>query len=211
MEASGPVTMTLTLQRLALTAAGCLLAVLAALAFWPVWEKDRLPPMLAAALRANRAFLARLCAHLEAPGPDWKATLLPAKFAAQRANSMVISSLNRLAGDPKVLQEGLAAEAALANGNLRITRWLSAAAVHLEQAAPAIPGLGDFNAGAGLAFDSLAAAVETGAVEPLPEAQAALEAAPPPPQTESRAAWVVSQLELAGTELSARLSQKSQN
>lgn len=211
MEATGPVTMALTLQRLGLTAAGCFLAVLAALVFWPVWEKDRLPPLLAEALRANRTFLDQLCAHLEAPGAGWKATLLPAKFAVQRANSMVISSLNRLAGDPKVLQEGLAAEAALANGNLRITRWLSAAAVHLEQQAPAIAGLDSFNGSAGLAFEALAAAVETGALEALPEAQAGLEAAPPPAQNESRAAWVVSQLELAGTELSAMLSQKSQN
>lgn len=51
MEAAAPMTILLTVQRLSLTLAGCLAALVAALTFWPVWERDRLPPLLAEARR----------------------------------------------------------------------------------------------------------------------------------------------------------------
>ena len=63
-ESSGPVDLTFTLERLASTFAGGLLALLAALIFWPVWERERFPPIFAEALRANRDYLRILAGHL---------------------------------------------------------------------------------------------------------------------------------------------------
>jgi uncharacterized membrane protein YccC len=205
MEASGPVTMTLTLQRLGFTLAGCLMALLAALTFWPVWERDRLPPLLAQALRANGAFLDQLCKALDGlqTGHSW--AVLLAKRSAEQANSAVFSSLNRMAGDPWIQQEGLERAAAIANGNRRITRWLSAASVHLNPGGPALPGLKPFAQGATLALEALAETVTGAGSQRLEPARASLEAAPLPTPPEPRAAWVASQLELAATELSGML------
>jgi uncharacterized membrane protein YccC len=199
MEASGPVTMALTVQRLSFTLAGCVLALLAALTFWPVWERDRFPPLMAAALRANAAFLTSLGAS---PG-HW--ALVQAKRRAERANSLVFSSLNRMAGDPKVQQDGVERSAALANGNLRITRWLSVAALHAEAETGTFRSLEPLAQAATGALEALAAVVEGADPEGLAAPRIALEASPVPVLAEPRAAWVGTQLEQAATELSAML------
>jgi len=200
-EAAGPVTLALTVQRLAQTLAGCVMALLAALSFWPVWERERLPPLLAGALRANRDLLERLCRALggeAAPGP-----VIQAKRRAQRANGLVFSSLNRMAGDPRVQQEGIERAAALANHNLRITRGLSVAAVRLGP--EPIRGLEPMALAAGAALEALAAVVEGADRAGLEGPRAALEAAALPAPGDARSAWVTAQLEQAGTELGSML------
>ena len=204
-EAAGPVTLALTLQRLAFTLAGCLLALLAALSFWPVWERDRFPPLLAGALRANALFFERLCQGLGGDPDLTPALVLKAKRKAQRANSLVFSSLNRMAGDPDVMREGIERNAALANHNLRITRWLSVAAVHFRAGGPPIPGLEPLARAAGQALEAMAAVAEGADPAALAGPREALEAAELPGLPEPRTAYVTSQLDLAGTELSAML------
>src|SRR5690606_26449377 len=49
-EAHAPVTFAFTMERLGATLLGGALALLAALFFWPVWERDLLPPILVKAL-----------------------------------------------------------------------------------------------------------------------------------------------------------------
>jgi len=205
-EAAGPVSIALTFQRLGETLAGCLLALLAALSFWPVWERDRFPPLLAGALRANRVLLERLGLGLAQAAGVTPGSVTQVKRKAQRANSLVFSSLNRMAGDPKLRQEGIERAAALANHNLRLTRGLSVAAVHCAPGAPAIAGLGAFVQAAGAALEALAEVVE-GAADPaaLAQARTDLEAAALPEPADPRTAWVMAQLEQAGTELSAML------
>ena len=204
MEATGPQTMVLTVQRLSLTMAGCMAAILAALTFWPVWERDRLPPLLAEALRANAALLEAVCQSLGAGQSVGRWALIQARRRAEQANSAVFSSLNRLAGDPKVLQEGIAHWAALANGNQRITRWLIASSIHLEAGAPALAGLEPFALEAAGALEALARHA-TGPEEDLAPVRARLEASALPKAGEPRTAWVASQLQLAGMELSAMM------
>jgi uncharacterized membrane protein YccC len=203
-EAAGPVTLALTVQRLGETMAGCVMALLAALTFWPMWERDRFPPLLAEAIRANRTLLERLCRCLAQAGAT-PASVAQAKRKAQRANSLVFSSLNRMAGDPKLQQEGIEHSAALANHNLRITRGLSVAAVHCAAGAPPIPGLEAMAQAAGTALETLAAAVERPDPETLARARAALEIADLPAPADPRTAWVTAQLEQAATELGAML------
>ena len=205
MEAAGPVSMVLTVQRLSLTLAACLTAIVAALTLWPVWERDRLPPLLGEALRANSALLTLLCAALGNGDHQGSQAMIQARRRAERANSAVFSSLNRMAGDPAIQQEGISRWAAMANGNQRITRWLNAGAVHLGSDTPPMEGLAGFAGGAAQALEALADAVTGLGSDQLVSARAALEDATLPRPPEPRAAWVTGQLELAGTELSAML------
>jgi uncharacterized membrane protein YccC len=190
-QAAGPVTAALTLQRLALTLAGCVMALLAALCFWPVWERDRFPPLLADAIRANRAFLERLCRGLAGAEGVTPWSVTQAKRRGQRANSLVFSSLNRMAGDPRILREGIERAAAMANHNLRITRGLSVAAVHFTPDAQPM--------------EALAAVVEGAGPASLALPRADLEAAALPSPPDPRNAWVTGQMEQVRTELSAML------
>ncbi|NTV74134.1 MAG: hypothetical protein HGA66_07990 [Holophaga sp.] len=144
-------------------------------------------------------------------GPEWGAELwrlsrvLKAKRKAQRANSLVFSSLNRMAGDPDVMREGIERNAALANHNLRITRWLSVATVHFQPGGPPIPGLEPLARAAGEALEAIADVAEGADPAVLAGPREALEAAELPGLAEPRTAYVTSQLDLAGTELSAML------
>ncbi len=64
-EATTVVTLEFTISRLVATIAGGVLAMLAALLFWPVWERQRFPAYLAGALRANRDYLRILQERLD--------------------------------------------------------------------------------------------------------------------------------------------------
>jgi uncharacterized membrane protein YccC len=204
-ETAGPVSVALTFQRLGLTLAGCVMALMAALTFWPMWERDRFPPLLAEAVRANRTFLERLCRGLaQAPGVT-PSLVTQAKRRAQRANSLVFSSLNRMAGDPRLQQEGIERSAVLANHNLRILRGLSVAAVHCTAGAPPILGLEPMARAAGGALTSLAAVVEGADPAALASARTDLEASALPEAPDPRTAYVTAQLEQVSTELSAML------
>lgn len=160
-EITMPVTVAFTAERMAVTAAGGLLAMLAATLFWPVWERTRFPALLAAALRANRDFV-RALGHRIQTGGGYDAGAIALKRAAEVANSAVFASLQRMAADPKTQQAGLEQAAALANGNQRLTRALTVVALHLTTGAPLPrPDLGRFVSAAVDTLESLATAVET--------------------------------------------------
>lgn len=210
-EAAHPVTIALTAERLASTLAGGGLALLAALWFWPMWERDRFPPILATALEANRTFLRVLLARL-ADGRGYDGEAILAKRRAESANALVFSSLKRMMGDPQNRQDRLEQAAAIANGNQRLTRALTVIAMHLvPRETLTEPGLAAF---ARLADDALDAMVRTAAAG-LPAGPShltpfgeALERFTPPPSSlagDRRSAWVFAQLSRAGAELTAML------
>jgi uncharacterized membrane protein YccC len=205
---SEPITVALTIERLGSTAAGGLLAFAAALLFWPVWERDRLPPILARAFRANRDYLATLVDRLSRGG-GFDADAILAKRRAESANGAVFSSLRRLSGDPKNRREGLEHAATLANGNQRLTRALNVLSLHLVPDQPlARAELPRFSALAGDAIEALADSVTRDFAVPA-QAETWLRAlesdfAPPAPLSE-REGWVFAQLTRAATELSALL------
>ena len=60
MEAMGPVGFDLALERLGCCVLGSGLAFLAALTLWPTWERQKIRPLLADALRRNRDYLGAL-------------------------------------------------------------------------------------------------------------------------------------------------------
>jgi len=143
-EISTHVSVAFTLERLAATAAGGILALIAALLFWPVWERQRLPKLLAHALRENRDYLALLGRKI-ASGGAYDAEVIAAKRAAELANGVVFSSLQRMSADPKNQQARLTEAATLANGNQRLTQALTVIALHLREGPPlARPELAEF-------------------------------------------------------------------
>jgi uncharacterized membrane protein YccC len=130
-ESTGPVTVAFTIERLAVTLVGGALALGAALYFWPAWERDRLPPILAAALEANRAYLQILAERLRAGGANDR-TVSRLRRRAEAANAAAFSSLQRMMSDPRNQQEGLERAAALANGNQRVIRAFNVLSLHLR-------------------------------------------------------------------------------
>jgi uncharacterized membrane protein YccC len=213
-EATGPVTLEFTLERLLSTLAGGALALLAALFFWPMWERDRFPPVLAAGLRANRDFFRLLVARLRS-GDAYDTEAIAAKRRVEAANSAIFSSLQRMTGDPKNQRDRLEYFATLANGNQRLTRVLTVLALHLERGF-AFPQseLGQLEQISDESLAGLAEATESGQEngERLRELSAALERWRLPstrtalPSAEAhRAKWVADQLTRAATELNAML------
>lgn len=161
-ETSAKVTLAFTGERLGATAAGGLLALLAAQLFWPAWERKFFPGILAAALRANRDYIRMLGDRL-ASGGGYDAGAIALKRAAEKANSMVFASLQRMSGDPKNQQEGIEAYAALANGNQRLTRALTVVAIHLSTGTVVQrPEPGRFVQAAFETLETLAVIAETG-------------------------------------------------
>ena len=123
-ESLGPATLELTAERFGDTLAGGLLALLAALVFWPVWEKGRFRPILARALRANAAYM-RVVGDRLAAGLRYDMEVVRAKRAAESASAEVFSSLQRMSGDPKNVRDPMSELAVVANGNQRVTRALN--------------------------------------------------------------------------------------
>ncbi len=213
-EASGTVELAFTLERVASTVAGGLLALLAALVFWPVWEQERFPPLLVRALRANAEYLRALVAHLAA-GTGYDAGAIRAQRAAEGANSVVFSSLQRMTGDPKNRQELLERAAALANSNQRLTRAFNLVALHLQPPAPAVGReLEAFAQRATDALEQIARRIERSPSGngSLLDARRALEEAPLPdlavsPQAggDRQRSWLGAQFSRAGTELTGML------
>jgi uncharacterized membrane protein YccC len=211
-EANGPVTIAFTAERLASTLTGGTMALLAALFFWPVWEKNRFPPLLAQAIRSNRDYLRVLAARLDQGGSyDPEATAI--KRRAETDNSTVFSSLQRMIGDPANRQEGIQQAAALANGNQRLTRALTVITLHLTPGRPANrPEVAQFAQLAGDTLETLAVKVEHSGTPDLEAPRTALENfrfPPPDPNANGpeaqRDRWVFGQLTRAATELSAML------
>jgi uncharacterized membrane protein YccC len=209
-EAGGPITVTLTIERLGSTLVGGVLALLAALFFWPVWERDRLPPVLARALLANRDYLRVLAVRL-ADGGGYDAAAVLAKRQAETANAAVFSSLERMIGDPRNRQDGLETAAALAYGNHRITRAFTILALHLTpEPAPAAAEFEPFLRVAGDILEALAQEVQTGGRDPaaVDSLLATLGRLMPAASPETggrpqRDRWVFVQLARTATELGA--------
>lgn len=153
-------------MRVVSTLLGGTLALVAARLFWPVWEGKKFPPLLAAALRANRSFLDSIF-PLEARPAGAAPNLLMARRRAENANRYVAASLERLLGEPSGFQENPERAAALVTYCQRITRALNLLAVQAPAAGslqnPAVAGVlkstGDL-------LDRMAQVVESGCEEP---------------------------------------------
>lgn len=120
-----------TVSRMLSTLLGGVTALIAAQLFWPEWEKEKFPGLLAAAIRANRRFLESMFARVEEKRP------LSAKRAAENANRLAATSLQRMLAEPASRTGHSQRDAALVNYNQRITRAFTVIAIH-EDAGVAI-------------------------------------------------------------------------
>jgi uncharacterized membrane protein YccC len=206
-EAAGPVTLAFAGERLGVTLAGGALALLAAQVFWPVWERDRLPSILAGALRATGDYL-HLMIDRVVTGGTFDLPAIAAKRQAEAATAAVFSSLQRLGGDPQNQREGLEHAALLANGNQRVIRTLAVLAVHLTPGrAPFSGDLTPFATDTTAAFELLGrtAAGNAPARGEVEQLLAALGQNMRFTNRDAQAEWMLEQLNRIATELSAML------
>ncbi len=206
-EATTAVTVRFTVERLVATLGGGTLAMLAALIFWPVWERERFPVFLAAALRANRDYLGLLQARL-ANGGTYDQAVIAGKRRAETANGVLFASLQRMNADPEHQQRRLEEAAALANGNQRLTRALTTIGLHLSGSPVTEPAAAEFAALAGDALETLArqAGGDATATVRLSELRTAIGAFDAPVAAGTgRDQWVFGQMNRAAVELGAML------
>lgn len=207
-ESLGPATLELTIERFGDTLAGGLLAILAALVFWPVWERARLRPILARALRANAAYLRIVGARL-AEGLRYDMKVVSAKRAAETAGAAVFSSLQRMSGDPENFRDRMNELAAVANGNQRVTRALNLLVLQAGPEAPALEARAIADRRAEV-LEAIASSFEgsTPAAEAFTRARRALEWRPeqaPVRALPASAAIALAQLGRASAEIEAML------
>jgi len=207
-EIGGPASWQLTFERLACTLAGGGLALLAAHIFWPAWERDRFQPLMSEALLAGREYIKLLSRRLRegtGRGPE----LIPAKRRLETANSEVFASLRRMYGEPKNRADILQDAAAMANGNLRLTRVLNLLLLHLANKPPPVieSALAEWEEAASSALEVLAATREECDEQALRLALSRLEGVElgGSGADQKHDSWVFTQLARASTELSAML------
>ncbi len=135
LESAGASTWAVMIERVCATLGGGLLAFIAALLFWPYWERERLPQYLADALRRNADYVRGLGEILRG-GENAHARLTPLKRGVERANNTAFTSLRRMFADPAHQREGVERLAAIANGNQRITRLFNLVYVQLVETVP---------------------------------------------------------------------------
>ncbi len=194
-------------ERVASTCAGSAFAFLAAAIFWPTWERDRLPKILARAFIANAEYLIHLRGSSKSEN---EAAHEQSKRAAERAHAAVFASLRRMFGDPHNRREGIEQLAALANGNQRLTRTLNVISVGLPATANVTdPAIENFCAAGGRLLSALAEQVSQRSIAPTQLSSLAreLEAAVPKitdaASEDSDRRWLIFQCGRVATELSA--------
>lgn len=126
------VSLEFTVGRLLSNLAGGLVALGAALLFWPNWEQEQFPRHIAAAVRANRDYLLAIAAHLRT-GEPYTGDVIAAKRGSERANSMAAASLQRMLAEPVAQQHQPERAAALTTNNQRLTRALTVLGVQLNK------------------------------------------------------------------------------
>jgi uncharacterized membrane protein YccC len=126
------VSLEFTVGRLLSNLAGGIIALVAALLFWPSWEQEQFPRLIAAAVRANRDYLLAIAAHLKT-GEPYTGNVITAKRVIERANSMVAASLQRMLAEPAARQHQPERTASLTTNNQRLTRALTVLGVQLNR------------------------------------------------------------------------------
>ena len=199
-DAATSVNLDFTVSRLLSSLAGGVLALVAAKFFWPSWEREQFPKLIATAVRANRAYLGIVAAH-QAAGQPFTGPAIQRKREAERANSRAAASLQRLMGEPAGRQKDVERAAALTAYNQRITRTITVLGLHLNQREKlAHLELVEMFRLVGDALETLAGELES----QTPSApRFPLGAEPPPDPSSAPASLVAGQLTKIATEIEA--------
>lgn len=122
----------LALERIGATLAGGVIALGAAMLFWPMWEHDRFAPVLGRALQLTSAYLRQLEERLRSGGALDEPTVR-AKRQAEAASVAVFSSVGRLFADAHNPRAEIELAGLLANGNQRVLRLANLIMVGLRE------------------------------------------------------------------------------
>jgi len=114
--------------RILSTLIGALLALVAGYAFWPVWEKERFPSLMATALGQVRDYLMQVINYYnkELPAGD---TWYRHRRMAEAANSNAFASVQRMYEEPQHAQDKVDMCFAMVGVSLRITREITSTAL----------------------------------------------------------------------------------
>jgi uncharacterized membrane protein YccC len=129
-ETVSPVNKDFMVARIIATLVGGGLALVAARVFWPAWEGEKFPTLVAKAVRANQAFLLSVYGGASEVAGRTNEPLM-ARRRAENANRNVAASVERLQGEPAGIRENPDCAAALATYCQRITRALNVLAVQM--------------------------------------------------------------------------------
>lgn len=154
------------MDRLLCNLAGGVLALLGALFLWPSWERRRFPAILAAAIRANAAYLAKVMDRFLA-GVAFDDNAFRVKHATENADRHALASLQRLLGDPDSQQSDSETAAAIFHSTTRITRAITVLLTAIREGEKLdAPDLALVAQKLGAALERLAASLEA---ETLPD------------------------------------------
>jgi uncharacterized membrane protein YccC len=165
-EMRTPVHLDFAVGRLLSNAVGGLSALLAAFIFWPSWEREKFPCLMAQSLRANRDYLMAVASRAVA-GQAFAAEAVELKRRAERQGAIALASFQRLLGEPKKQRLGLERSSALAAYNQRITRAITVFAAQLRERSERFDLLESPVLDISRALDDLAASIESGNVETM--------------------------------------------
>lgn len=134
-ESLAPVHLDFTIGRLLSNAAGAALAFVAALVFWPSWERQKFPALMAEAIRASGTYLCIVGDRLAA-GKTFSGDAVHAKRQAERAANLAAASLQRMLSEPARQQEDTTRGAALVASTQRVINAITVLAVQLGPEMP---------------------------------------------------------------------------
>ncbi|MCL6525083.1 MAG: FUSC family protein [Thermoflavifilum sp.] len=131
-----PVTWQLGLIRLLVTIAGSGLALWSGYAFWPYWEKYRLPMLLAEAIEANHQYL-HVLAHAWCNGITLRfQDIVSYRRRAEIDNHNAFLSLNRMREEPQHHQQQVETAFIFLGYQIRATRALNALSQYIRTSSP---------------------------------------------------------------------------
>jgi uncharacterized membrane protein YccC len=194
------------LARTGATLAGGLIALGAAMVFWPMWEHDRFAPVLRRAILSTRDYLRQLEIQLQSHGGQDPATV-QLKRRAEAASVAVFSSVGRLFADDHNPRAEIELAALLANGNQRLLRLANLMFVGLPDATPVSPLLDPYFQAVTAGLEQLATTAATlGADRPDDQLTASMAELDHLPPVEAGAGPMPLHLARAATEVRTMLT-----
>lgn len=118
--------------RVVATVIGALIAIAAAYAFWPVWEKQRFPFLMKQALRQNAGYMNQVMKYYHgtlAPNESWHKH----RRYAEAANNDVFACVQRMYEEPEHIQTLVNNNFALVSINIRIVREITSMALLVSE------------------------------------------------------------------------------
>lgn len=132
MQISQRGTVELIAWRILSTLIGAFLAFGAGYAFWPVWEKERFPKLMAEALVQSKNYLSRVLAYYNnALGKN--ETWYKNRQQMEAANNTVFASVQRMYEEPKHQQGEVDTYFAVVGVNMRIAREITSIALLVNE------------------------------------------------------------------------------